>query len=78
MQDGAAALLDLPDGSRWMLSAPEAAIAIEESIFFAAPDGPRATQQLVIYRDAADPAPVAWTLRALTQQDRREEAAAES
>ena len=69
--DGDAALLDLPNGTRWILSTQDAPIEIEESIFFAAPDGPRATQQLVIYRSAAEPPHVAWTLRALTGQEGR-------
>ncbi|MGP8231149.1 MAG: heparinase II/III family protein [Methylovirgula sp.] len=73
--DGDAALLDLPNGTRWILSTQDAPIEIEESIFFAAPDGPRATQQLVIYRSAAEPPHVAWTLRALTGQEGREDRA---
>ncbi len=64
--DGRAALLDLPDGTRWIFSAQDEPIAIEESIFFAAPDGPRASQQLVIYRTKTQRASIAWTLRALS------------
>ncbi|MEI9914766.1 MAG: heparinase II/III family protein [Methylovirgula sp.] len=43
--DGRAVLLDLPDGTRWIFSAEDMPIAIEESIFFAAPDGSHATRQ---------------------------------
>lgn len=67
--DSRMVLLDLPDGMRWMFSAEDMPITIEESIFFAAADGPRTTRQLVIYRSAKQPPFVAWTLRALGQTD---------
>ena len=63
--EGRAALLDLPDGTRWILSAQDEPIAIEESIFFAVPDGSRPSQQLVIYRSAEQAPAAAWSLRAL-------------
>ncbi len=71
--EGRAVLLDLPDGTRWMFSAEDMPIAIEESIFFAAPDGSHATRQLVIYSNVEQPASVAWTLRAIMTQEEYED-----
>jgi uncharacterized heparinase superfamily protein len=75
--DGRAALLDLPDGTRWLFSAEDSPIAIEESIFFAAADGPRTTHQMVIYRSAKQPPSVTWTLRALGAEADDQTASAE-
>ena len=71
--EGRAVLLDLPNGTRWMFSAEDLPIAIEESIFFAAPDGSHATRQLVIYGSVEQPLSVAWTLRAIAAQDEYED-----
>ncbi len=67
--EGRAVLLDLPDGTRWMFSAEDMPIAIEESIFFAAPDGSHATRQLVIYGSVEQPVAVAWTLREIAAEE---------
>ena len=71
--EGRAVLLDLPDGTRWMYSAEDLPIAIEESIFFAAPDGSHATRQLVIYGSVEQLVSVGWTLRAIAAQDEYED-----
>ncbi len=47
-EDGAAVLLDLPNGRTWTFSAGGLPTVIEESIFFAAPDGARASEQIVV------------------------------
>jgi uncharacterized heparinase superfamily protein len=47
--DGLTVALTLPGGSRWRFGAGGLPIALEESIFFAAPDGARRSEQLVIH-----------------------------
>ncbi len=78
VHEGRAALLDLPDGTRWMFSAEDMPIAIEESIFFAASHGSHATRQLVIYGNFDQPISVAWTLRAITAEDEYEDTTEEA
>jgi len=75
--EGRAALLELPDGTRWIFSARDEPVEIEESIFFAVPDGSRASQQLVVYRAAEQEPSVAWSLRAFMAKDDEDEAPAD-
>ncbi len=59
--DGRGALLLLPNGKAWTFEAGGMPVLIDESIFFAAPDGARRTEQLVVqagWRTAPD---VAWS-----------------
>lgn len=58
-----AVVLTLPDQQRWIFASPDAPIAIEESIFFAAADGVRACEQIVIYGDAHNQPRIAWSIR---------------
>jgi len=60
---GRAVLLTLPDSSRWIFDAQNAQIAIEESIYFAAADGPRSCEQIVIYGDTKKDVQIAWSFR---------------
>ena len=53
--------LDLPGGQRWMFEAQGASIAVEESVFFASPDGARACQQIVARGDAETATCVQWS-----------------
>jgi uncharacterized heparinase superfamily protein len=57
-----AAILDLPDGDRWLFQA-DAAIALEPSILFAAGGGPRHTTQIVIASNSAGQTVIHWALR---------------
>ncbi|WP_395665523.1 heparinase II/III family protein [Methylocella sp.] len=66
VRDGHAALLVLPDGERWLFETPWIA-DIEESIFFAAPDGPRACAQIVIEGETRDGLEIAWSFRRLDE-----------
>lgn len=50
----AAVLLALPGGERWQFSAEAGRIGIEESVFFAAPEGARRAAQIVLVAAAAD------------------------
>jgi uncharacterized heparinase superfamily protein len=61
--DGKAVLLDLPDNSRWVFSAHESRIEIEESICFAATDGPRPSEQIVIHSSTDQATQIAWAFR---------------
>ncbi|MCC2095793.1 MAG: heparinase II/III family protein [Hyphomicrobiales bacterium] len=45
---GRAALLVTADGQQWVFRSQNGPVAIEESVFFASPDGPRTTSQLVL------------------------------
>ncbi|MGQ3674153.1 heparinase II/III family protein [Xanthobacter sp. TB0139] len=55
------ALLCLPNGEAWAFAAPHLPVLIEESIYLAAPDGPRRTAQLVLIGDMAENPRVIWT-----------------
>lgn len=61
--EGRAVLLTLPDASRWIFDAPDARISIEESIYFAAVDGPHGCEQIVIYGDTQQKPQLAWSFR---------------
>jgi uncharacterized heparinase superfamily protein len=59
--DGRAALLLGPGGVAMAFEAGGLPVSIEESIFFAAPEGPRRCAQLVVSGNAADIAEVSWS-----------------
>ncbi len=59
--EGQGALLRTAGGADFTFEAGGLPVAIEESIFFAAPEGPRPCAQLVVYGDAADIAQVDWS-----------------
>ena len=63
MLDNNAVLLTLPDASRWIFDTQDTPISIEESIYFAAADGPRASQQIVIYGETTQEVQIIWTFR---------------
>ena len=59
--DGAGVLLETPGGAKLAFEAGGLPLAIEESIFFAAPEGPRACEQIVIYGASADIPEIDWS-----------------
>ena len=59
---GAAVLVAGPDGAPWLFEAGGFPVAIEESIFFAQAEGPRRTEQIVVYGRAPDVTEVRWSL----------------
>src|SRR4029078_5127424 len=61
-------LLALPGGRRWRFLAPEREAAIEESVHFANPEGPRRTTQIVVVLPAGADAPegIGWSLEPLS------------
>jgi uncharacterized heparinase superfamily protein len=58
-------LCELPDATRWVFSSPEANIQIAESVFLAAPDGPRRCEQIVISASTGDTVRVDWSFQRL-------------
>jgi uncharacterized heparinase superfamily protein len=61
LTDGHGAVLLLPNRDVWNLNAHEDVVALEESVHLAGQDGPRRTQQLVIYGRAREVHRVHWT-----------------
>ncbi|KFC63441.1 Heparinase II/III family protein precursor [Bosea sp. LC85] len=62
IREGEGALLALPSGEVWEFEASGLVVTIEESIFLAAADGKRRTEQLAISFDAAETPQVTWRL----------------
>lgn len=60
IREGEGALLALPSGEVWAFEASGLKVAIEESIFLAAADGKRRTEQLVVSYDAVSKPQIAW------------------
>lgn len=63
VRSGTAVVLLLPDGEAWELVAPNAEIAIEESIYLSDVYGHRRTEQIAIYGRVRTQPEVAWQLR---------------
>ncbi len=55
-------LLNLPSGQRFTFDAGGRDVALEDSIFFAAPNGPRNTRQIVVDGAVEEDLSVVWTL----------------
>ncbi|GAC1339852.1 MAG: heparinase II/III family protein [Beijerinckiaceae bacterium] len=64
--DGQGVVLDLPSRERFTFDAGGREVAIADSIFFAAPHGPRGSRQIVVEGDIADDVAIAWTLAKVT------------
>jgi uncharacterized heparinase superfamily protein len=58
--DGTGALLTLASGEVWSFAAGGLHVAIEESIFLAAADSRRRSEQLVVAFDAVETPRIAW------------------
>ncbi|MGO9004361.1 MAG: heparinase II/III family protein [Beijerinckiaceae bacterium] len=71
-EEGRAVLLRLPDGSRWFFDAQNLPLEVEESIFFAAADGPHACQQIAIHGRTDTIADIGWTFRCLEEAPTRD------
>lgn len=63
VREGRAVLCVLPNGRRWLFETADWPAEIEESIFFAAPDGPRSCAQIVVYGQTDDGVEVEWSFR---------------
>ncbi|ACK50388.1 Heparinase II/III family protein [Methylocella silvestris BL2] len=69
VREGHAVLCLLPNGRRWLFETPWIA-EIEESIFFAAPDGPRACSQIVLEGETRDGLELTWSFRQAEKKKR--------
>lgn len=63
IRDGRGVLCVLPDGRRWLFESESGPAEIEESIFFAALDGPRASAQIALHGVADGDTEVDWSFR---------------
>ncbi len=63
VRDGRAALCVLADGRRWLFETEAGTAEIEESIFFASPDGPRPCAQIAVHGATGVDVEVAWSFR---------------
>ena len=77
IREGEGALLSLPSGEVWAFEASGLPVTIEESVFFAAPDGRRRTMQLVIYFDVVLQPAISWRFSKLGEAGRRAAARAQ-
>ncbi len=71
VREGRSALCVLPNGSRWLFETSTGRADIEESIFFAAPDGPRGCAQIAVYGDTSRETAVEWTFRLIERNPQR-------
>jgi uncharacterized heparinase superfamily protein len=60
--NGQGVVLDLPSGERFTFDAGGREVSLEDSIFFAAPNGPRASRQIVIEGRIEGDVTIGWTL----------------
>ncbi|MCI0598486.1 MAG: heparinase II/III family protein [Beijerinckiaceae bacterium] len=74
VRDGRAALCILPNGSRWLFEPASHQADIEESIFFAAPDGPRSCAQIAVHGETGADTVVEWSFRHIERKTPRGEA----
>ncbi|MGO9675070.1 MAG: heparinase II/III family protein [Methylocella sp.] len=70
LREGHAVLCVLPNGRRWLFESAWAA-DIEESIFFAAPEGPVASAQIVIAGETEDGLEIQWSFRHVEKHGKR-------
>lgn len=75
--EGRAVLLDLPNESRWVFTAQESRIEIEESAFFAATDGPRPCEQIVLHCRTDQATQIVWAFQRMEENQQKEIAVAE-
>jgi uncharacterized heparinase superfamily protein len=68
LTDGHGAALVLPNQEVWNLDTYEDVVALEESVYLGAPDGPKRTTQLVIYGRASEIHRVHWTFSYVPQR----------
>lgn len=71
LREGHAVLCVLPNGRRWLFESAWTA-DIEESIFFAAPEGPQGTAQIVIAGETEDGLEIEWSFSYVERRRRNE------
>ena len=60
-EGGTQVFLTLPSGEEWRFEADQRPIELEESIFFAAPGGPRPTVQIVLRENLVEDQRISWS-----------------
>lgn len=68
-EDGGSIVLALPDGEAWRFDAGPVAARVEESVFFAASDSARRTQQIVLALKASQTPGVQWRFERVTESN---------
>jgi uncharacterized heparinase superfamily protein len=63
VRDGHAVLCVLANGKRWLFETEDGRVEIEESIFFASPDGPKPCAQIALHGTTGADVEIAWSLR---------------
>jgi uncharacterized heparinase superfamily protein len=74
VREGRSALCILPNGNRWLFETSIGQAEIEESIFFAAPDGPRGCTQIAVHGETGREAVVEWSFRRIERKPSHGEA----
>jgi uncharacterized heparinase superfamily protein len=73
VREGRAVLCILPNGRRWLFETSTGQAHIEESVFFAAPDGPRSCGQIAVHGETSPTAAVEWIFRHVERKAPRSE-----
>ena len=74
VREGRAVLCILPNGRRWLFETSAGQANIEESIFFAAPDGPRSCAQIAVHGETGPGGTgVEWSFRHIERKPPRSE-----
>jgi uncharacterized heparinase superfamily protein len=63
VRNGHAVLCVLPNGERWLFETSYGLADVEESVFFAAPDGPRSCAQIVVHGQTQEDMEIEWSFR---------------
>src|SRR5262249_26022785 len=74
VREGCSALCVLPNGNRWLFETSIGQAEIEESIFFAAPDGPRGCTQIAVHGETGRETVVEWSFRRIERKPSHREA----
>jgi uncharacterized heparinase superfamily protein len=73
VREGRAVLCILPNGKRWLFENSAGQADIEESIFFAAPDGPRSCAQIAVHGETGPGTVVEWSFRHIERKSPQNE-----
>jgi len=71
VREGRSALCILPNGNRWLFEPATGHAGIEESVFFAAPDGPRSCAQITVCGETATDMILKWSFRRIERKTPR-------
>jgi uncharacterized heparinase superfamily protein len=73
VREGRSVLCILPNGKRWLFENSAGQADIEESIFFAAPDGPRSCAQIAVHGETGPGTVVEWSFRHIERKSSQSE-----